>query len=96
MTCPIIGMSPGNSYFKDFEVSYLLTEVIKQFGYAVVFIADVPAISTYLELSYSFNRARDKALSKGRNLKNRVSKIMKQFQSMDHLQHSIIFLTLGE
>lgn len=80
MTCPIIGMSPGNSYFKDFEVSYLLTEVIRQFGRAVVFIADTPAMSTYLGLGYSFNQARDKALSKGRNLKNRVRKIMKQLQ----------------
>ncbi len=80
MTLPIIGMSPGNSDFIDYEVSYLLTAVIRKFGRAVVFIADTPAISTYLGLRYSFNRARDKALSKGRNLKNRVRKIMKQLQ----------------
>lgn len=80
MTCPIVGMSPGNSYFKDFEVSYVLTEVIKLFGYAVIFIPDVPAISTYLGLGYSFHRARVKALSQGRNLKNRVKRITKQLE----------------
>jgi hypothetical protein len=43
-------MSPGNSYFKDREVAYLLRETIKRYNKAVVLVADEPAISTYLAL----------------------------------------------
>ncbi len=42
----IIGMSPGNSYFKDYEVSFLLKEAVTRFGRCVVMVADVPAIAT--------------------------------------------------
>ncbi|MEI8252676.1 MAG: hypothetical protein WCG25_02820 [bacterium] len=43
-------MSPGNSYFKDKEVAYLLKEAIKKYDKAVILIADIPAISTYLAM----------------------------------------------
>lgn len=43
-------MSPGNSYFKDKEVAFLLKEVIRKFDKAVVMVADIPAISTYLAM----------------------------------------------
>ena len=49
---PIIGMSPGNSYFKDEVVKELLKKVVEQYGKAVVMIADIPAISTYVALGY--------------------------------------------
>jgi len=73
----IIGMSPGNSYFKDEEIHYLLKTIVEKFGRVAVLVADVPAISTYIALGYSENRARrDKAIPKGNALKNRVIKIM--------------------
>lgn len=76
-TYHIVGMSPGNSYFKDEEVRYLLKTVVERFGRVAVLIADVPAISTYVTLGYPENRARrDKAIPKGNALKNRVLKAM--------------------
>ena len=76
-TYPIIGMSPGNSYFKDDEISYLLKTAIDRYGRVAVMIADVPAIATYLALGYSENRApRDKAIPQGNLLKNRTERAM--------------------
>ncbi len=73
---PIIGMSPGNGYFKDDEVRYLLNSVVEKYGKTVVLIADIPAISTYIALGYPENRARrDKALPQGNNLRNRTRRI---------------------
>ena len=72
---PIIGMSPGNSYFKDEVVKQLLKKVVDKFGETAILIADVPAISTYIALGYPENRAwRDKALPQGNNLRNRVER----------------------
>lgn len=76
-TYHIIGMSPGNSYFKDEEVQYLLKAVVEQFGRVAILIADIPAISTYVAFGYRENRARrDKAIPQGNALKNRVIKAM--------------------
>ena len=73
----IIGMSPGNSYFKDDEIRYLLRTLVGRFGRAGVLIADIPAIATYIALGYPENRARrDKAIPKGNALKNRIAKMM--------------------
>ena len=38
----IIGMSPGNSYFKDEEISFLLKTLVEKHGRVGVMIADVP------------------------------------------------------
>lgn len=82
----IIGMSPGNSYFKDEEITYLLKTSIERFGRVAILIADIPAISTYIALGYTENRARrDKAIPKGNALKNRVRKVMKQLGYADEL-----------
>lgn len=72
----IIGMSPGNSYFKDKEVAFLLRECIKKYGKAVVMVADVPAISTYIAMGYNPSEARSKAILKGNNLKNRTRRVI--------------------
>ncbi len=71
----IIGMSPGNSYFKDYEVRFLLKESIERFGNCAVVVADVPAIATYMALGYEPSRARNKAIPKGNNLKNRTRRL---------------------
>lgn len=73
---PIIGMSPGNSYFKDVEIRYLLKETVERYGRCCVFVADVPAIATYIAYGYPENKARTKAIPKGNNLKNRTRKLM--------------------
>jgi len=73
----IIGMSPGNSYFKDEEIGFLLKTIVDKFGKVAILIADIPAISTYVALGYPENRARrDKAIPRGNALKNRVRKSM--------------------
>lgn len=71
----IIGMSPGNSYFKDYEVRFLLKECIDRFGKCAVMVADVPAIATYMALGYDQKKARNKAIPKGNNLKNRTRRL---------------------
>jgi tRNA-dependent cyclodipeptide synthase len=84
-TYPVIGMSPGNSYFKDEEVRYLLQKTIEKFGRTAILIADIPAVSTYLAFGYSETRARSKAVLKGNNLKNRTRKIQKELGYPDDL-----------
>jgi polar amino acid transport system substrate-binding protein len=74
----IIGMSPGNSYFKDYEVRFLLQEAVNRFGQCAVMVADIPAISTYIAFGYTPNRARNKAVPKGNNLKNRTRRIAEE------------------
>ena len=72
---PVIGISPGNSYFTDEVIEQLLKEVVKRYTRTAVLIADTPAISTYIALGYPENRARrDKALPKGNNLRNKTFK----------------------
>ncbi|MEQ1500123.1 MAG: tRNA-dependent cyclodipeptide synthase [Parcubacteria group bacterium] len=76
---PVIGMSPGNSYFKEDVVRELLKKVVEKFGRTTILIADVPAISTYMAFGYPKNRAwRDKALPQGNNLRNKVQKAMNE------------------
>jgi tRNA-dependent cyclodipeptide synthase len=78
-TSYLIGMSPGNSYFKDEEVKYLLQKTVEKYGKVAIMIADVPAISTYIAYGYPENRARrDKAIPQGNLLKNRVVRAMSQ------------------
>lgn len=87
---PVIGMSPGNSYFKEDEITYLLKTTIDRFGKTAILIADIPAISTYIALDYPENRARtNKAIAKGNNLKNKVKKIMEVLE-LDSNQVRII------
>ncbi len=72
-------MSPGNSYFKDDEIKYLLKTAVDRYGRVCVMIADIPAISTYIALGYPENRARrDKALPQGNLLKNRTQRAVVQ------------------
>jgi len=74
---PIIGMSPGNSYFKDEVVKKLIQKVVEEFSNTAVLIADVPAIRTYQALGYPENIARrEKALPQGNNLRNKVKRAM--------------------
>jgi len=71
-------MSPWNSYFKDKEVAYLLRETIKRYGKAAILVADIPAISTYVAMWYTMSEARNKAVLKWNNLKNRTRKLIQE------------------
>lgn len=69
----VIGMSPGNSYFKLEVITQLLKKGLEEYPRIGIFIPDVPAIATYLALGYPENRARtDKAIAQGNALKNKV------------------------
>ena len=76
-------MSPGNSYFKDAEVRYLLEKTVERFGRTAILIADIPAISTYVAYGYSEHKAREKAILKSNNLKNRTRRIQKELGFSD-------------
>lgn len=83
-TYHIIGMSPGNSYFKDEEILFLLLTGVQRFGRISIFIPDIPATSTYIALGYPENRARrDKAIPQGNLLKNRVKRAMSKLGYSD-------------
>lgn len=73
---PIIGMSPGNSYFKNKEIAHLLRETIKKYDQALVMVADVPATSTYEAMWYSPDRASRKARLQWNWLKNKTKTII--------------------
>src|SRR3954467_11476629 len=76
---PVIGMSPGNSYFTEQIIRELIKSVVEKYGRAAIFVADIPAISTYIALGYPENRARrDKALPQGNNLRNKVQRAMSE------------------
>ncbi len=69
----VIGMSPGNSYFKLDIIKQLLKKGLEEYPRIGIFVPDVPAIATYLALGYPENRARtDKAIAQGNALKNKV------------------------
>ncbi len=83
---PIIGMSPGNSYFKDEEIKYLLKQTIERFGHTAILVADIPAIQTYIALGYPENKARGKAVLKGNNLKNRTARLVTELRITDKVR----------
>lgn len=79
----IIGMSPGNGYFKQEVVNKLLSFSLKEYENIGIFIPDVPAISTYVALGYPENIARrEKAIPQGNNFRNKVQKAIRE-QNLD-------------
>lgn len=71
----IVGMSPGNGYFKQEVIDKLLVYCLEKYKKIGVFIPDVPAISTYVALGYPENIAKSKkAIPQGNNFRNRIKK----------------------
>ncbi len=71
-------MSPGNSYFTEDKIEFLLKYILSDYDQVAIMVADIPAISTYIALGYPANRARtDKAIRNSNQLKNRVIRVMK-------------------
>lgn len=76
-TLLVIGMSPGNSYFKQEVIEKLLPFGLEKYGRIGIFIPDIPAISTYIALGYPENIARkDKAIPQGNSFRNRVRRVI--------------------
>jgi tRNA-dependent cyclodipeptide synthase len=53
-----------------------MRETLRKYGKAVVMVADVPAVSTYLAMGYTPSKAKSKARLKGNSLKNRTSRVL--------------------
>ncbi|MCE9585371.1 tRNA-dependent cyclodipeptide synthase [Candidatus Nomurabacteria bacterium] len=86
----VIGMSPGNGYFKQEVIDRILKKYSDEYLNLGIFIPDVPAISTYLALGYSENIARGKkAIPQGNNFKNRVKRSIKN-QNLNE-SHILVF-----
>lgn len=86
---PVIGMSPGNSYFTQETILRLIEKTLSNYSSAVIFIPDIPAISTYEALGYPLNKAKAKAVLKGNNLKNKVKSALNQ---LDYSEENIYVL----
>lgn len=79
----VIGMSPGNSYFKQEVIDQILTKALGEYKNIGIFIPDVPAISTYIALGYPENIARrEKAMRQGNVFRNRIKNSI-QTQGLD-------------
>jgi cyclo(L-tyrosyl-L-tyrosyl) synthase len=75
----IIGMSPGNGYFKQEVINKLLPFGLNKYKNIIIFIPDIPAIATYVALGYPENIARGKkAISQGNNFRNRIQKTIQE------------------
>jgi cyclo(L-tyrosyl-L-tyrosyl) synthase len=73
----IIGMSPGNSYFKQNNINKLLDYATSMFENIEIFIPDIPAVATYIALGYPENIARrEKAIPQGNTFRNRIRKYL--------------------
>jgi len=73
----ITGMSPGNGYFKQEVIDKLLVYCTENYSKVEICIPDIPAISTYMALGYSENKARTKAIRlQGNNYRNRINNVL--------------------
>jgi cyclo(L-tyrosyl-L-tyrosyl) synthase len=70
----IIGMSPGNSYFKKDRIDELLKYCTDCFSQVRIMIADKPAEHTYKAMGYDFTEAERKARLNGNTLQNHSQK----------------------
>jgi cyclo(L-tyrosyl-L-tyrosyl) synthase len=66
----IVGMSPGNSYFKKDQIDELLKYCAERFGQVRIMIADKPMEHTYKAMGYSSAKAKRKARLNGNALQN--------------------------
>lgn len=66
----IVGMSPGNSYFKQDTIHTLLSFAQKAFSKVIIMIPDKPAIHTYKAIGYSSLEAEKIARRAGNRLRN--------------------------
>jgi cyclo(L-tyrosyl-L-tyrosyl) synthase len=70
----VVGMSPGNSYFKKETIDDLLNYCSGIFSQVKIMIADKPSEHTYLALGYSSKEAERKARLNSNTLQNHSRK----------------------
>lgn len=79
----VIGMSPGNSYFRQEVIDKILDKALSEYENVGIFIPDIPAVSTYVALGYPENIARrEKAVPQGNAFRNRIKKSIEK-QNLD-------------
>lgn len=66
----IVGMSPGNSYFKKVVIGNLLKYCAGRFSQVRIMIADKPAEHTYKAIGYTLQEAERKARLNGNTFQN--------------------------
>jgi len=76
----IVGMSPGNSYFKKETIDELLQECTKNFSKIIVMIPNKPAVHTYKALGYTDSEAERKARLKSNALCNSTKEIISKLK----------------
>lgn len=86
----IIGMSPGNSYFKEHIIHDLIAFTAQKFTKVIIWIPDVPATHTYKALGYSPTLAARKARQKGNCLKNHSARAIQAITHESSDTHFII------
>src|SRR5215831_2992954 len=77
----IVGMSPGNSCFKQQIIDELIKFVAGRFPKVYVWIPDKPAEHTYKALGYTDQESKTKARQKGNNLKNHSRRTIEDIQA---------------
>lgn len=74
----IVGMSPGNSYFKKATIAELLRCCAGLFSHVRIMIADKPMEHTYMARGYSPAEAERKARLNGNTLQNHSRRSMEE------------------
>lgn len=85
----ILGMSPGNGYFKKPIIYHLVDFAAKNFSQVHIWVPDLPAVHTYKALGYTDQEAQQKARLQGNNLKNHAVRAIQLLDS-DAQQHCFI------
>jgi len=77
----IVGMSPGNSYFKQPIIHRLLEYTASRFVRTRICIPDLPAEHTYKALGYSEQKSQQRARQKSNVLRNHSKKSIEQIRT---------------
>ena len=70
----VIGLSLGNSYFKNEKIQELVRFGVDNFSQVQLMILDCPAVHTYSALGYSLKVAEKKARLNGNTLRNHAKR----------------------
>ncbi len=70
----IIGMSPGNSYFKEGTIKKLIDYCSETFTAIYVMIPSAPSIYNYRAIGYDYKDAKEKSRLKSNNLKHHTER----------------------
>ena len=80
----LIGISPGNSYFKQPIIEELIDFTTHIFSKIYIVIPDKPAEHTYKALGYSDHESEQRTRQQGNRVKNRVATSIKNLKKNSH------------